>query len=60
MKITKSVKKRHQGLLEEIKKEIKNNEKFLTDIISEHEKIRFKNESRHEAEKVKFEAHQKN
>jgi len=29
MKVTKSIKKRHQGLLIEIEKEIQNSEKFL-------------------------------
>jgi hypothetical protein len=60
MKITKSLKKRHQGLMDEIKKEIKLNEKYLSETVSDHEKLRFKKEARHEAEKVHKIAHSKN
>jgi hypothetical protein len=60
LKITKSLKKRHHGILEEVKKEIKMNEKYMSDLLADHEKIRWKKEAREEAFKVKLESFQKN
>ena len=60
MKITSSVKKRHQGILEEIQKEIKLNEKYLTDVVSDHERLRRAREMKDESKKCKFVAYQKN
>lgn len=46
--------------MEVIKKEIKINEKYLSETISQHERLRYKHDARVEAERVKLEAYQKN
>jgi len=40
MKVTKSVKRRHQGLMAEIEKEILSSEKFLEGHLEDHERLR--------------------
>ena len=49
MKVTKSVKRRHQGLLLEIEKEIQNSEKFLQEGIHLKEALKLKRALRKEA-----------
>lgn len=57
MKITSSIKKRHAGILEEIQKEIKQNEKFLTDVVSDHERMRKAKELAKEQKECKHNAY---
>ena len=49
MKVTKSVKRRHQGLKLEIEKEIQNSEKFLQEGINLKEALKLKRSIRKEA-----------
>ena len=46
--------------MEEIQKEIKINEKYLTDVVSDHERLRRAREMKNEQKKCKFVAYQKN
>lgn len=46
MKVTKTLKTRHAGLLEEIAKEVKVNEKFIDGAVSKYEAARIKEEMR--------------
>ena len=58
MIVTKNIKKRHKILLEEISKEIKLNEKYLSgSVVSETERLRWKKEARTESQRVAHEAY---
>lgn len=60
MKVTKSIRNRHMGLMAVIKKEIALNEKFLAQTIDDGERIRIKNKLRHQEEESMLAAKTKN